>query len=270
MDCCQPRECPTELEEVEMAPGVRVEIADLHKRYGSVRALRGISFSTGNGWRCLGVLGRNGVGKTTLLRVLVGLLQADHGRIEVEVDGTAWSHAGPRIAAFVGEQTTVVPTITGWQYFRLHADMNRLLGIGVNAGVRDEMVQHFLLAEHLGKPAGKMSKGNRRKTEVVAALASEVPLLVADELTDGLDVPSRMALEQVLQEAAKYEKHFIVSSHDLSFVRSVCDTVAVIDGGRCVDWFAMSADEPSFRSRVARAFELVAADSPPVPDAASA
>ena len=83
---------------------IQIRVRDLYKRYGKIEALKGLSFETTGDWGCLGVLGRNGAGKTTFLRVLVGLLPYQEGTMEVEVDGTVWSHADPARAVFVGEQ----------------------------------------------------------------------------------------------------------------------------------------------------------------------
>lgn len=234
------------------SPAIRV--LGLRKRFGPVRAVEDLSLETPPGSRCVGVLGRNGAGKTTLLRMLVGLLEPDAGQIEVGARGARWPYAGPKVATYIAEQSSLLTTITGRQHLRLYEDLNRLAGISVDTALRDKLIDRLELGPHLDKLIWRMSKGNRRKVEVVAAIASDVPLVFADELTEGLDIPSRIALESTIRELAGI-RHFVLSSHDLSFISSTVDFVFIVDHGRCVDSFAVSADSPLMKDRVVRAFE---------------
>jgi len=239
---------------------VQIRIRDLIKRYGKIDALKGFTFETSGDWGCLGVLGRNGAGKTTLLRALVGMLPFDSGILEVEVDGKKWSHADPRTTVFIAERQTLAESLTGWQHLRVYEGLNALIDVAVDADLRMKLIEGFGLEEHLDKPVSKMSKGTRRKVELVAAVSSEVPLVVADELAEGVDVPSMYAFEKVIREGVAGGKHFIVSSHNVGFLSEACDVLAVVDEGRCVDTFRLTRGESNIKERVLAAFGCFSED----------
>lgn len=229
-------------------------VSAVSKFFGTVTALNKCTLALGKSGRCVGVLGRNGAGKTTLLRCLVGLLPIDDGEIEVELNGKRATHADASHAVFIPERCNSIPNLTGLQYFKLHEAMNQLLGVRVDTRLRDDLVGRFMLGPHLHKPCGRMSKGNQRKTEIVAALASDVPLVVADEMAEGLDIPSRLSLQLAVKELAAAGRYFVASSHDLAFIEGTCDYVVIIDQGRCVDEFPAMHDSSMFRDRVEAAF----------------
>lgn len=236
---------------------VQIRVCGLVKRYGRVEVLHELNLETRGDWGCLGVLGRNGAGKTTLLRILVGLLPFEGGTLEVQLEGRTLSHADPAAAVFIAEQQTLVESLTGWQHLRTVEGMNAVAGVGVDAALRVKLIEEFGLEEFLGKPIAKMSKGTRRKLELVAALCCNVPIVVADELAEGVDVPSMYTFVKVIKEAVKNGKRFVVSSHNVGFLSDACDVLAVIDRGRCVDMFQVSGAAPDIKQRVLAAFQCI-------------
>jgi len=239
---------------------IQIRTINLEKRFGSLRAIHNLNINTGLEWECLGILGKNGAGKTTLLRILVGLLQSSEGCVEIKINGRTWSHVGPRIATYIAEQSNLINSITGRQYLQLYDAMNRLVGIERQGDLYNELIERFSLNGELTKLVAQMSKGTKRKLEVVAAVSSQVDLVITDELTEGLDIPSRIVLEMAIKNMAKSGKRFIVSSHDLSFVTSVCDSIIIIDNGKCVDDFHVSEGGSNIKERVASAFNLTSCD----------
>lgn len=209
----------------------------LSKRFGPTVALDGASFDAGGDWSCLGVVGRNAAGKTTLLRILVGLLQADGGRVHFSFSGRDRPYADPREAFFIGETSLLPESFTGREYLDYLAALEQGLGVTTDTDLRDRLAEDLLLGAQLGKRIRAMSKGTKRKLEVVGALSSRVPLVVADELSEGLDIPSMREIERVLRHAGRNGQRFLVSSHDVAFLTAVADQVVVIDSGRVADLF---------------------------------
>jgi ABC-2 type transport system ATP-binding protein len=239
-------------------PQVQITITDLVKRYGKSSALKGLSLSSGSAWKVMGIVGRNGAGKTTLLRSLVGLLQYDSGSIEV-----VQSHhqapertLGPRAAVFVAEDQTLLKYLSCREYLNVFEALNGLIHVGVQHDLRQWLLEEMCLTAHLSKAVGRLSKGMRRKLELVAALSSDVPIVVADEIVEGLDVPSMYTVAVVLKKLTNEQgKQYIISSHDISFISDTCDVIAVIDGGLCVDRFAAAADTMNVKERVLATFQ---------------
>jgi len=248
---------PKALSRVDRCRPLMIEFRQVFKRFGAAIALDGFSATTGNDWTCIGVLGRNGAGKSTLLRILVGMLSATSGRIAVRRQTQCWPFAGAALATFVPEQTAVVPTLTGKQYLCLHETMSRLIGVATDARLRERLVMELDVGAHLDKLCRRMSKGNRRKVELIAALSADVPLVVADELTDALDVPSWLQLQGIIRVITAAGRKLVIASHDLSFLADVCDRIWVIDHGRLVDELAVGAISlTELRARVASSFGI--------------
>lgn len=235
---------------------IHIRTIDLEKKFGSLRAICNLNIDTGLDWQSLGILGKNGAGKTTLLRILVGLLQANAGHVEIEINGQIWSHADPKISTYIAEQSILIDSITGRQYLRLYEAMNQLIDVKVDKELRQELVQRFSLEKEIKKFIGQMSKGTKRKLEVAAAVSSQVNLVVTDELTEGLDMPSRIVLETAVKNMTQLGKRFIVSSHDLSFVTSVCDSIIIIDEGKCIDTFRVSNESSNIKERITSVYNL--------------
>src|ERR671928_168817 len=164
-----------------MAAAPAVEISGLTKSFGSVRALDGLGLTVPTG-EVVGFLGPNGAGKSTTIRVLLGLLRADAGSARL-LGGDPWDDAVAlhRRLAYVPGDVTLWPTLTGGEAIDL---LGRMRG-GLNKGHRAELLGRFELDPT--KKARTYSKGNRQKVALVAALASDVELLVLDEPTSGLD-----------------------------------------------------------------------------------
>src|SRR4029453_12815297 len=160
---------------------IAIEISGLVKTFGPTRALDGLDLSVRTG-EVHGFLGPNGAGKTTTLRILLGLLRADAGSVTV-LGGDPWRDAVAlhRRLAYVPADVTLWPSLSGGEVIDL---LGRLRG-GLDPKRRDALLERFDLDPR--KKARTYSKGNRQKVALVAALASNVELLLLDEPTSGLD-----------------------------------------------------------------------------------
>ncbi len=158
-----------------------IEVTGLVKTFGSARALDGLDLVVGRG-EVHGFLGPNGAGKTTTIRVLLGMLRADAGDVRL-LGGDPWRDgvALHRRLAYVPGDVTLWPALSGGEVIDL---LGRLRG-GLDRARRAELLERFDLDPR--KKSRDYSKGNRQKVALVAALASDVELLLLDEPTSGLD-----------------------------------------------------------------------------------
>ena len=206
-----------------------ISITALHKSFGAVTALDGLDLSVAVG-EVHGFLGPNGSGKTTTIRVLLGLLHPDAGEVRM-LGGDPWRDAVElhRRLTYVPGDVTLWPGITGGEVIDLRG---RLRG-GLNRRRRDELLEQFDLDPR--KKARTYSKGNRQKVALIAALASDAELLLLDEPTSGLDPLMESVFQRCIQEVKRQGRTVLLSSHILAEVEALCDRVSIIRLGRTVE-----------------------------------
>jgi ABC-2 type transport system ATP-binding protein len=206
-----------------------ISVRGLVKAFGATRALDGVDLTVRQG-EVHGFLGPNGAGKSTTIRVLLGLLRADAGAAEV-LGGDPWRDAVDlhRRLAYVPGDVELWPNLTGGEAIDVFA---RLRG-GFDEQRRDALCERFALDP--SKRARTYSKGNRQKVAIVAALASDVELLVLDEPTAGLDPLMEAVFAECIREARDAGRTVLLSSHILAQVEALCDAVSIIRDGRIVE-----------------------------------
>jgi ABC-2 type transport system ATP-binding protein len=206
-----------------------ISISGLVKAFGPTRALDGLDLTVPTG-EVHGFLGPNGAGKTTTLRILLGLLRADAGTARL-LGGDPWRDAVAlhRRLAYVPGDVTLWPNLSGGEVIDL---LGRLRG-GLNPKRRADLLERFDLDPR--KQARTYSKGNRQKVALVAALASDVELLLLDEPTAGLDPLMEATFRQVVREELESERTVLLSSHILAEVEALCERVSIIRAGRVVE-----------------------------------
>ena len=211
-----------------MTEAIRTE--GLVKTFGRTRALDELDLTVHTG-EVHGFLGPNGAGKTTTIRVLLGLTRADSGTARI-LGGDPWADATElhRRLAYVPGDVTLWPNLTGGEAIDL---LGRMRG-GLDPARRAELLERFDLDPR--KKARTYSKGNRQKVALIAALASDVELLVLDEPTSGLDPLMEEAFRQSVQEVRdRSDVTVLLSSHILSEVEALCDRVTIIRAGRAAE-----------------------------------
>ncbi|MEU4248108.1 ABC transporter ATP-binding protein [Amycolatopsis sp. NPDC026612] len=206
-----------------------IEIRDLRKSFGHTEALDGLDLTVRTG-EVHGFLGPNGAGKTTTLRLLLGLLHADSGELRL-LGGDPWRDAVSlhRRLAYVPGEVSLWPNLTGGEVIDL---LGRLRG-GLDPKRRKRYLDLFELDPRTKGRA--YSKGNRQKVAVVAALASDVELLLLDEPTSGLDPLMEQIFRECVREERERGRTILLSSHILSEAEALCDRVSIIRAGRLVD-----------------------------------
>jgi ABC-2 type transport system ATP-binding protein len=206
-----------------------ITVSGLRKSYGKTAALDGLDLAVAQG-EVHGFLGPNGSGKTTTIRILLGLLRADGGTARL-LGGDPWSEATElhRRLAYVPGDVALWPTLSGGEVIDL---LGRLRG-GFDPGRRAALLQRFDLDPTV--KARAYSKGNRQKVALVAALASDVELLLLDEPTAGLDPLMEASFRACIEEERQRGRTVLLSSHILSEVEALCDRVTIIRRGRAVE-----------------------------------
>lgn len=205
-----------------------IHIEGLVKTFGTTCALDGLDLTVEAG-EVHGFLGPNGSGKTTTIRVLLGLLRADAGQALL-FDRDPWHDAVElhRRLAYVPGDVNLWPRLSGGEVIDL---LSRLRG-DVDPRRRADLLERFELDPT--KKARTYSKGNRQKVALVAALASSAELLVLDEPTAGLDPIMEAVFQDCIREIKTEGRTVLLSSHILAEVEALCDRVSIIRAGRTV------------------------------------
>jgi ABC-2 type transport system ATP-binding protein len=221
-----------------------ISVSGLQKSFGSTVALDGLDLTIREG-EVHGFLGPNGAGKSTTIRILLGLLRSDAGTATV-LGRDPWHDATElhRHLAYVPGDVVLWPTLTGGEVIDL---LGRLRG-GIDEARRQRLVHRFELDE--SKRGKAYSKGNRQKVALVAALASDVPLLVLDEPTAGLDPLMEQVFQDELAALRDQGRTTLLSSHILSEVEQACDRVSIVRAGRIVDSGSLADLRHLTRTRV--------------------
>jgi sodium transport system ATP-binding protein len=210
-----------------------IEVKDLHKHFGAVKAVDGVSFTARDG-EITGLLGPNGAGKTTTLRMLYTLMPPDRG--QVLVDGVDVA----KDALAVRRRLGVLPDARGL-YKRLSARENidyfaRLQGMDEAQlrARREQLIQALDMADIADRRTEGFSQGQRVKTAIARALVHDPRNVILDEPTNGLDVMATRSMRQFMRQLKQEGRCVLFSSHIMQEVAALCDRIVVIAHGRVV------------------------------------
>ncbi|MEU7476091.1 ABC transporter ATP-binding protein [Lentzea sp. NPDC042327] len=206
-----------------------ISVSGLVKTFGPTRALDDLNLDVRTG-EVHGFLGPNGSGKSTTIRILLGLLRADSGTARL-LGGDPWKDTASlhRRLAYVPGDVNLWPNLTGGEVIDL---LGRLRG-GLNPARRAELLERFELDPR--KKGRTYSKGNRQKVALVAALSSDVELLILDEPTSGLDPLMEAVFQDCINDERARGRTVLLSSHILAEVEALCDRVSIIRNGHVVE-----------------------------------
>jgi sodium transport system ATP-binding protein len=210
-----------------------IEVKDLHKHFGTVKAVDGVSFTARDG-QITGLLGPNGAGKTTTLRMLYTLMNPDRGQVLVDGIDVA------RDAQAVRRQLGVLPDARGL-YKRLTARENidyfsRLQGMdeALIRTRREQLIEALEMTDIADRRTEGFSQGQRVKTAIARALVHDPKNVILDEPTNGLDVMATRGLRQFMRRLKDEGRCVLFSSHIMQEVAALCDRIVVIAHGRVV------------------------------------
>ena len=206
---------------------MELKISNLEKSFGDKKVLRGISLTAQSG-RPFGFLGRNGAGKTTSIRILMGVLLPDAGQITL--DGKPLDSYDVRIG-YLPEERGLYPK---------KEIMEQLIYFGVLKGMSrsDARGSAYALLERLGmgeyakSRLETLSKGNQQKIQLAATLISRPDIVILDEPFSGLDPVNAILLKEVIEELARDGKLVLLSSHQMNYIEELCPQIAILNGGQ--------------------------------------
>ena len=200
------------------------------KRFGSVVALDDLAFEVPRG-QVFGFLGANGAGKTTTMRIALGALRPDSGRILW--DGTSTSELPRRTLGYLPEERGLYPKMTVLEQLTYFAG---LYGVPRDVAQREARawLARFRVPEYADRRAEQLSKGNQQKVQFLAALLHDPQVLLMDEPFTGLDPVNVSLLREAFLELRDRGKTLVFSTHQMEVAEQMCESVAIVDRGRVV------------------------------------
>ena len=210
-----------------------IELRQLSKAYGAVTALSNLDLSVPEG--CLyGLLGPNGAGKTTTLRILATLLAPDSGSVQVDgVDALKHPREVRRLLGYVAQEVAIDKILSGRELLQLQGDLYHLKRSDRDHRI-DDLIDRLGMEAWIDRRCGTYSGGMRRRLDLAAGLLHRPRLLVLDEPTVGLDIESRSAIWQLLNQLVEAGTSVLLSSHYLEEIEVLADRMAIIDAGMVI------------------------------------
>jgi len=204
-----------------------LELKNIDKSFGEKKVLKGVSF-TAEGGKAFGLLGRNGAGKTTSIRILMNVFPSDRG--EVLIDGKPIDYDKIGIG-YLPEERGLYPKKIIIDQLVYFAELK-----GMNAKDATRAVDYWLgrlgMTEYRNKRLDTLSKGNQQKIQLITALAHNPDIVILDEPFSGLDPVNAMLLKDVVKEQIAKGKIVLFSSHQMSYIEEFCDSIAIINAGK--------------------------------------
>ena len=210
-----------------------IQVENLHKAFGTVRAVDGVSFTARDG-EITGLLGPNGAGKTTTLRMLYTLMRPDLGRVLVDgIDAAADALAVRRRLGVLPDARGLYKHLTARENIDYFA---RLQGMPADEGARrrEALIEVLEMRDFAERRAEGYSQGQRVKTAIARALVHDPRNVLLDEPTNGLDVMATRRMRQFMRDLRAEGRCVLFSSHIMQEVAQLCDRIVVIAGGRVV------------------------------------
>lgn len=206
-----------------------LELKNINKSFGEKEVLKGVSFACESG-KAFGLLGRNGAGKTTAIRILMGVFPANGGEILLDGNPIDYNKIG---LGYLPEERGLYPKKTVIDQLAYFAELK---GMRHNDAVKsvDFWLERLDVCEYRNKKLNTLSKGNQQKIQLITALAHNPEIIILDEPFSGLDPVNAMLLKEVVKEQIAQDKIVLFSSHQMSYIEEFCDTVAILNAGKVV------------------------------------
>lgn len=203
-----------------------LELKNIEKSFGDKKVLKGVSLRAESG-KAFGMLGRNGAGKTTSIRIMMDVFPADSGEVLFDGRPIDYDKVG---FGYLPEERGLYPKkkiIEQLVYFA------ELKGMKKSDAVKE--IDYWLdMKKYRNKRLDTLSKGNQQKIQLITALAHNPEIVILDEPFSGLDPVNAMLLKDVVKETIQKGKIVLFSSHQMNYIEEFCDNIAIINGGEVV------------------------------------
>lgn len=208
---------------------MKLELKNIHKSFNGKEVLKGVDFTVESG-RALGLLGRNGAGKTTSIRIIMDIFHANEG--EVLLDGKPFEPSKNQVG-YLPEERGMYPKKTVLEQMVYFA---KLRGFDKTKAVQNskKWLSRLKVTEYEKRKMDTLSKGNQQKVQLAATLVCDPDIVVLDEPFSGLDPVNSQILKDVISELIQNGKIVIFSSHQMSYVEEFCEDIAIINQGEVV------------------------------------
>jgi sodium transport system ATP-binding protein len=207
-----------------------IEVINLHKSFGTVVALRGVSFTAPDS-QITGLLGPNGAGKTTTLRILYTILKPDQGTAKVDgYDGTKSNLEVQRRIGALPDSHGLYPRLTTRENIRYYGQLHGLQGPALEKNI-DELIELLDMQDIADRRAEGFSSGQRVKVAIGRALVHKPQNILLDEPTNGLDVMSTRAMRDFICRLRDEGRCVLFSSHIMQEVSALCDNIVILAHG---------------------------------------
>jgi len=208
---------------------MKLELRNIIKNFGEKEVLKGVSFAA-EGGKAFGLLGRNGAGKTTSIRIMMDVFPADGGEVLFDGEKIDYRKVG---FGYLPEERGLYPKkkiIDQLVYFAELKGMERREAVKK----ADWWLERLEMTQYRNKRLDTLSKGNQQKIQLITALAHEPKIVILDEPFSGLDPVNAMLLKDVVKEEIDKGKIVLFSSHQMNYIEEFCDSIAILNGGKVV------------------------------------
>ena len=203
-----------------------LELKNIEKSFGEKKVLTGVSFKA-EGGKAFGLLGRNGAGKTTSIRILMDVFPANSGEVLIDGQPIDYNKIG---IGYLPEERGLYPKKIILDQLTYFAELK---GMSRKEAVKsvDYWLERLGMTEYRNKKLETLSKGNQQKIQLITALAHDPDIIILDEPFSGLDPVNAMLLKDVVKEQISKGKIVLFSSHQMSYIEEFCDSIAILNNG---------------------------------------
>lgn len=206
---------------------MKLEFKNIEKSFREKQVLKGVSFEAESG-KTFGLLGRNGAGKTTSIRILMDVLHSDNG--EILIDGKPIDYSKIKIG-YLPEERGLYPKKTIFEQLMYFSTLKGMSKKDAKTSI-DNWLKKLEMTEYKNKKLSTLSKGNQQKIQLITALVHNPDIVILDEPFSGLDPVNAILLKDIVKEEADNGKIVLFSSHQMSYIEEFCDNLAILNNGK--------------------------------------
>lgn len=207
-----------------------LEVKNVSKAFGKIQAVDNVSFEAHTG-KILGIIGKNGAGKSTIFRVILNILEPDNG--EVLLDGKKYNILASNKIGFLPEEGSLNSALTVYEQMCFYGSLR---GMTEDEVVKElfKWLEEFEIVEYMNRKIKELSKGNRQRLQFIVSVLHNPEVVILDEPFSGLDPLGVEAFKRILVELKQKDKIIIFSSHRMDHVEQFSDDIVILNDGKIV------------------------------------